>query len=456
MSANLTHHRGRRNVHTVVVSPIDRLLVAMVVLAVSLTACETGKPTGGHQITGGLSPTNSSPPPAPRSAAGGPDAQEYGASDGYPVGDRSTYFRVPFLVGSHSHLDQVFEGRLVRRAPTPSPLARAAGEPPISYEYLGQTLTIDDYLARNPATGLLIARDDTILVERYQYGRNDRHRFTSWSMAKTVTAMLVGIAIDEGRIRSVDDPAASYEPALAGTEYGRTSLRDLLQMSSGVRFVEEYSGRDDVSRLAAETFMLLGAGGVGAVTPFNTRVEPGGTKFSYASVETQVLGLVLRRAVGRPVADYMHDKIWAPMGAEADATWLVDRSGQEVTFCCVNAVLRDYARLGLLLAHGGMWRGTQIIPARWMQDATSVRHDQNHLRPGIATEFFGYGYQTWIFPGGERQMFALLGVRGQAIYVYPAGRLVMVHTAVRKRPVDLDGARELGALWRSLVRGLGA
>jgi hypothetical protein len=205
-------------VRTVVVSPIDRLLVAMVVLAVSLTACETGKPRGGHQTTGGPSPTNSSPPRAPRSAAGGPDAQDYGASDGYPVGDRSTYFRVPFLVGSHSHLDQVFEGRLVRRAPTPSPLARAAEEPPISYEHLGQTLTIDDYLARNPATGLLIARDDTILVERYQYGRNDRHRFTSWSMAKTVTAMLVGIAIDEGRIRSVDDPAASYEPALAGAE----------------------------------------------------------------------------------------------------------------------------------------------------------------------------------------------------------------------------------------------
>ena len=114
---------------TVVGSPIDRLLVAMIVPAVSLTACETGKPTGGHRTTGGPAPTNSSPPPAPRSAAGGPDAQAYGASDGYLVGDRSTDLRV----GSHSHLDQVFEGRLVHRAPTPSPLARAAEEPPISY-----------------------------------------------------------------------------------------------------------------------------------------------------------------------------------------------------------------------------------------------------------------------------------------------------------------------------------
>jgi CubicO group peptidase (beta-lactamase class C family) len=113
---------------------------------------------------------------------------------------------------------------------------------------------------------------------------------------------------------AVDDPFAADEPALAGTEYGRTSLRDLLQMSSGVRFVEEYSGRDDVSMLAADTFMLIGAGGAGAVRPFNTRAVPAGTKFSYASVETQVLGLVLRRAVGTPVADYLHDKLWAPMG----------------------------------------------------------------------------------------------------------------------------------------------
>jgi len=443
---------GRSNVRPVMVNARARLLVVLCLLTVIAAACAAPAPTSRQEAA--ASPAEPRPSAAPRVVAGGPDAEEYGASDGYPIGDRATYFRVPFLVGSHSHLAEIFEGRVVRRASTPSPLARAGEEPAIRYEFAGQTLTLDDYLARNPATGFLVARDDTILVERYQYGRNDQHRFTSWSMAKTVTAMLVGIAVAEGRIRSVDDPAAAYEPLLAGTEYGRTSLRDLLQMSSGVRFVEEYSGRDDVSMLAADTFMLRGAGGVGAVTPFNTRAVPAGTKFSYASVETQVLGLVLRRTVGLPVADYLHDKIWAPMGAEADATWLIDRSGQEVTFCCLNAVLRDYARLGLLLAHGGRWRGQQLIPANWVEEATSVRPDRLYLQPGIATPFFGYGYQTWIFPGARRR-FALLGVRGQAIYIDPSSRLVMVHTAVRKQPVDLAGARELGALWGSLVRDLG-
>jgi len=390
----------------------------------------------------------------PRFVRGGPDAEEYGASLGYPKGERATFLRVPSLVGSHSHLDELFEGRVIGKAATPSRLLRAASEPAIPWEFRGEALTLDAYLARNPTTGLLIARGDTILVERYQYDRHDRHRFTSWSMAKTVTSMLIGIALSEGRIKSVDDPAAAYVPELAGTEYGRTSLRHLLQMSSGVRFVEEYSGDDDVMKLARATFAKRGDGGVAAVLPFNERIAPGGTRFYYASVETEVLGLVLRSAVGRPITAYLEEKIWQPMGAEADATWLVDRSGQEATFCCINAVLRDYARLGLLLAHEGNWRGRQLIPAGWILDATTVRADQPYLRPGIAASFFGYGYQTWIFPG-ERRMFALLGVRGQSIFVDPQSRLVMVHTAVRKQEAAGPGPRESTALWAAAVRELG-
>jgi CubicO group peptidase (beta-lactamase class C family) len=422
-------------------------LAAACVLAALFAGCALPAERDARDAAPGSSAAEPSAAAGPRFAQGGPDAEDYGASSGYPVGDRETCPRPTFLVGCHSHFDQVYEGRLVRRATTPSPLARAAAEPAVRYEYQGQTVTLDDYLARNPATGLLVARGDTILIERYQYARHDRHRFTSWSMAKTVTAMLIGIAIAEGRIGSVDDPAAAYVPALADTEYGRTSLRHLLQMSSGVRFIEDYSGRDDTARLAAETFRQLGSGGVEAVTPFNVRAAPPGTKFYYASAETQVLGLVLRNAVGRPVADYLREKIWEPMGAEADATWLIDRAGQEATYCCLNAVLRDYARLGLLLAHDGNWRGRQIIPAAWIKEATIVRPGQP--QPGTGR----YGYQVWILTG-EQRMFALRGIRGQAIYVDPANRLVMVHTAVRKQARD-PGVRETNVLWRSLVQQLG-
>jgi hypothetical protein len=290
--------------------PIGTWLAAPCVLAAVLAGSVSLAPTGLCDTSAsGVSPTELASPSAPRCAPGGPDAEDYGASDGYPIGDRSTFLSTSFLVGSSSHLAQVFESRRVRRATTPSPLGRAASEPAVRYEYRGHILTFEDYLTRHPATGLRVARGDTILIERYQYARHDRHRIPSWSMAKTVTAMLVGGVLAEGRIHSVDAPAAAYVPVLAGTEYGRTSLRHLLPLSSGVRFVEEYSGRDDVSLLVAYTFrQQVGTGGVDAVTPFNGREAPSGTKFAYAAAATQVLGLVLRAVVGRPVADYLHEK----------------------------------------------------------------------------------------------------------------------------------------------------
>lgn len=395
--------------------------------------------------------------PGPRFNVSGPHAADFGAADGYPKGTRTTFYDVGTSVGSHSHLDEIFPGRLVHRAEAASRLERAP-EPRITWRLEGEERTLNAYLARQPATGLLIARGDTILVERYQYARTDRDRFTSWSMAKTVTSMLIGIAIAEGFIRSVDDPAAAYVPELAGTEYGRTSLRHLLQMSSGVRFREDYSaGSSDIARLVLATYLRRGTGGVSAVTPFNQRLAPPGRRFSYSSAETQVLGLVLRAATGRPLAEYLEAKIWQPMGAEADATWLVDNSGQEAAFCCLNAVLRDYARLGLLLAQGGAWRGRQLIPAAWVIEATTVPEGQPYL--GAVTATLGYGYQTWIGPldtvADDRRLFLLWGVRGQRIYVDPRSRLVMVHTAVHLESVDTDALGEADALWAGVVNQLG-
>ena len=208
-----------------------RQQVCAFALLVSVVACAS--PATTTQET-----TVANEPP-PRFATGGPEANEFGASMGYPKGTGATFWRAPWQVGSFSHFDEIFRGRVIHKASTPSRLVRAA-EPHITWKFRGEDLTLDDYLSRNPTTGLLIARGDMILVERYQYGRTDRHRFTSFSMAKTVTAMLIGIAIAEGAIRSVDDLAAAYVPALAGTEYGRTSLRHLLQMSSGVRFNEDF------------------------------------------------------------------------------------------------------------------------------------------------------------------------------------------------------------------------
>jgi CubicO group peptidase (beta-lactamase class C family) len=425
---------------------------AAAALAVALAGCGGARPPAPGVETGG-SAAHTARPGQPVFAPSGPDAADYGAGPaGFPRADRTNWWSTAYLVDSHSRLDEILRARTVARAPVPSPLRRAATEPSITYRFAGESRTLDGYLARHPATGLLIARGDTVLVERYQYGRRETHRFTSWSMGKTVTAMLVGIAIEEGRIRSVEDRAEAYVPELAGTEYGRTSILDLLTMSSGVRFIENYSGNDDAAVLSANTFMGVGPGGPAVVVGFNERLRRPGTRFWYASSETQVLGLVLRAVVGQPLADYLSDRIWKPVGAEAAATWLIDNAGMESAYCCLNAVLRDYARLGLLLAHDGRLHGRQIIASAWIRAATTVPADRWHLKPYAATPYFGYGYQTWIFPG-PRRAFALLGLRGQAIFVDVPSKLVLVHTAVRKDPAE--PARELVALWEGIQAQLG-
>jgi len=317
-------------------------------------------------------------------------------------------------------------------------------EPSLTYTLENVTFTVDDYLARTPTTGLLVARENTILVERYQYGRTDRHRLTSYSMAKTVTAMLIGIAIAEGQIRSIDDLAATYVPALAGTEYGRTSLRHLLQMSSGVAFSETYQPGDDVSELGKAVFSANGPGSLAAVKQFNKRGFPQGTHFNYSSADSVVLGLVLRRAVGVPLAEYLSTRIWKKLGAEADAGWDIDASGQEITFCCMVATLRDWARLGLMLANDGAWNGQQIVPRQWVLDATTVVPG-SHLAAGERTGPAGYGYQVWVSQG-ERRRFNLMGIRGQMMTVDPAAKLVMVHTAVRPNAGFGPANLEFGAL----------
>ena len=381
----------------------------------------------------------------------GPDPALYGEAQHYPIGDRRAPAQIA-MVGSYSHYDSIWPFHLVAKAPSPAPLRRAPAEIAPTYRFRGKDHTLDDYLAHNPVTGLLIARDDTILYEHYQYARTEQDRLLSQSMAKTIVGMLIGIAIGEGRIHSVDDLAQAYVPELRGTEFGQTSLRALLHMASGVAFREDYVDRSaDNFKLDRVLFRPTGDDAAHAVAMFNTREAPPDTHFKYGGVQTEVLGLVLTHAVGMSAAAYLQSRIWQPMGAEADASWTIDHDGQEVAFCCFSAVLRDWARLGLLLAHDGAIGTHQIIPRQWLLDATTAPTD-SLFAPRRATPFMGYGYQVWLFPGSRRQ-FAFLGIHGQSIYVDPAARLVMVQTAVQ---VAATGERaEAVALWNALVAQYG-
>ena len=358
-----------------------------------------------------------------------PDEDLLGKAQGYPncpIPLGPTEQRC--LVGMYSGYDQILPARKIPKGASVTELKRAERD-----------VGADAFMEKNRNTGLLVMKDGVVLSERYQYERKPEHRFASMSMAKTLVAMLVGIAMDEGKIGSVNDLAQQYVPALKGHPYGETKLRDLLTMSSGVKFTEVYDGRDDMMVMVRKTFYQQGPGGVDTVITFRERAAPAGTRFYYASAETQVLGLVLRAATGKPLAEYLSEKIWQPMGAEADATWNTDAGGHEMAFCCVNATLRDWARVGMMLANDGAIAGKQVIPAKWVREATTAQSP--HLRVGMATFHNGYGYQTWLIShpdrGGDRGRFALLGVRGQAVFVDPQTKLVVVHTAVHAMNRDV-------------------
>jgi CubicO group peptidase (beta-lactamase class C family) len=357
------------------------------------------------------------------------DEAALGKAEGYPVCEVAQVVRDErCLVGTLSHFDAHLPWHRVAKAAVPRALRRAAADPAVAYTWRGKTDTLENFLARSRDTGLLVLQGDAILAERYQYGRKPEMRFQSYSMAKTVVGMLVGIAILDKKISSIDDLAGKYVPALRGQPYGETSLKDLLTMSSGVRFREESDGADDVTELAIRTLFQQGPGGADSVAEFTTREAPAGTRFNYSSAESEVLALVLRAAVGQPLSEYLSEKIWQPMGAEADATWLVDAGGYELGYMGINATLRDWGRFGMLLANDGARDGRQIIPAEWVKASTTAASP--HLQVGVATRFNGYGYQTWLINSKER-MFAALGLRGQAVMVDPATKVVVVHTAVQ-------------------------
>ncbi|MBM3554875.1 MAG: serine hydrolase [Alphaproteobacteria bacterium] len=417
---------------------MSRFVVALTALFF-VAAC--ANPPDGEAPTGPR-------PGAPVFSAVGPNMHQYASPFGdYPRADTRNWWQTGYAVDAYSRLDEIWPSSVARRAEAPSPWKRPAVEPEIIYDGTARLgagrFDIDGYLARNPATGLLIAQGDTILVERYRYGRNDSHRLTSFSMAKTVIALLIGIAVEEGKIASIEDKAERYVPSLAGTEYGATPIRHLLTMSSGVQFREDYSGNDDSYHLSRATFGRETAGGASVARLFNDRIARPGLRWYYSSAETYVLALVLREATGKPVADYLSEKIWRPIGAESDASWMTDGAGNEVGYMGLNAALRDWARLGRMLAEGGRFEGKQIVPAAWLAEATRA-----HFSGNVTGRWYGYGFQTWVFPENDGS-YALLGVRGQTLFVDPRKKLIMVHTAVRPQASDPGGA-EAVALWRAI------
>ena len=294
----------------------------------------------------------------------------------------------------------------VTASPTPLPLPA------------GKTLEIpgiDEYLRQQNTAGLVILQDGRVRFERYGLGFDAAGRWTSFSVAKSFTSTLVGAAIQDGHIKSLEDKVSAYLPGLRGSAYDDVTVRQLLTMSSGVRWNEDY---EDPEADVAQFNNATPEAGMDATVSYLRklpRAHPPGELWNYNTGETNLIGVLVSAATGKPLAQYLQEKIWHPAGMESQATWLLGRTGNEIAGCCLQASTRDFARFGLFVLANGAAGGQQVVPPDWFAQATRKQKD-------IGDPGRGYGFQWWTYDDGS---VAAQGIFGQGIYIDPQRRLVI-------------------------------
>lgn len=330
------------------------------------------------------------------------------------------------------NMDEVFPSVPIKASSAPFTLEQD-NEPKeellqATYTVDGNTKTVAQGFEDLQVSSFLVLKDDKIVFEQYRLGGDAESRFTSWSVAKSFVSTLIGMAVDEGKIASVNDAVEKYVPELAGTSYEGILIKDVLQMSSGIDFDETYGDRfSDVQQFFFKVFFF--GSSPDDTIPTYGRLEHGpGTKFKYSSIDTQVLGYIARKVYGKSVPELVEEKIVQPLGMQS-AYWNVNNQDDKIAiaFCCLNMRTRDYAKFGRLFLNQGEWQGKQIISKQWVRDATTA--SEPHLQPGVAREHRGYGYQWWLPLQPQREYLAA-GVWGQYIYVSEPDNLVIVRTSV--------------------------
>lgn len=299
-----------------------------------------------------------------------------------------------------------------------------------SFELVAQGFQkpLETLLADFSTTGFLVIRNDSILYEQYFTGAEESDLFTSFSLSKSITSLLIGIALDEGKIESVEDPVDQYIPTLKGTGYEGVTIRNILQMASGIKFSEDYDDpNSDINQVMFNLYVDF-AHLDEWITGFNNEV-PQGKKHYYQSINTEILAVILQKVYGKSMSEVLTEKVWQPMGAELDANWNTDEYGMEIAFGFLNASLRDYAKIGLLMLHKGEFNGNRIVSEKWVTQSTNIRPGEP--RPEIG-EGNGYQFHWWIPQGNNEGEFMASGYMGQVIYVNPTRNVVIVKTGTEE------------------------
>lgn len=340
-------------------------------------------------------------------------------------------------------MDSVFASRIVPHGPQTRLLPVGAPLAPFATGGAMRAM-LDEYIVARKVAGLLVLHDGKIRLERYALGHSPTGRWTSFSVAKSLTSTLVGAAIKDGFITSLDDPIVRYIAELRGTAYDGVTVRQLLTMTSGVAFNEDYADpNSDIARLYREPPDSGVDATVSYVRKLAREAEPG-TKWRYKTPETNLVGVLVMAATGKTLSQYLSEKIWQPFGMEGDATWSVDHIGHEQGGCCLQARLRDFARVGQFVLEGGRAGGVSVVAEGWFEAATSKQADTGS--PGG-----GYGYQWWTSDDGT---FQARGIFGQLIHLDPARRLVVVMSSAWPAATGREESRARSALLAEITKAI--
>ncbi len=363
-----------------------------------------------------------------------------------------TLFESENIVENFRSMDRIFDITTVHRGDEVKLLKSIPGQLPATYYYGGEEKSIEDFLEETWTTGFLVLLDGNIIYEEYFLGNHQDTKVISWSVSKSIVSALVGIAVNDGYINDIREPVTKYVPCLQESGYAGVPIKDILQMSSGIHFNEDYADfNSDINRMGRA--LALDTSIDEFVISLENEREPG-TYNHYVSMDTQVLAMLLQEATGQNLTAYMEEELWSKAGMEKDAYWLLDSKGMELAFGGLNAVLRDYARFGLLYMNDGNYEGEQIVPAGWVAD--SVTPDAPHLMPGRTgadqEKLMGYGYQWWL-PVDTDGDFMAIGIYNQYIWVHPELRVVIAKSSAYP-DYDLDGTLktdETIAMFRSIA-----
>jgi CubicO group peptidase (beta-lactamase class C family) len=284
---------------------------------------------------------------------------------------------------------------------------------------LALPLDIDAYMQGQRSAALMVLHNGQVRLERYGLDFGSEGRWTSFSVAKSLTSTLVGMAVRDGHIKSMDDKVSDYIAEMKGSAYDDVSIRQLLTMTSGVAWNENY---DDPKSDVAQFNNHKPKDGEDAVVSYLRklpRAVPAGTRWLYSTGETNLVGVLVARATKKTLSDYLSEKIWRPAGMAQQATWILSKTGQEISGCCLQAATQDFARFGQFILNGAQINGQPTLPEGWLSEATTSR-------TGIGQPGRGYGYQWWTYDNGS---FAARGIFGQGIFIDPARKLVIASNA---------------------------